>query len=145
MEFETGIVPEQRAAIDGSLSALQDPGLVSLNTKSLFASLIQIRNIWSAVALRAMSHNRHSRPSHGESDFAKLNSQLEEWDRSLPWDYAFGNVPVGERQRVGEDLVCSFQIALLPLLSILTAQAFFEVNMCFRLCHLVLRKVHIEE
>ncbi|KAI1101015.1 hypothetical protein F4804DRAFT_317239 [Jackrogersella minutella] len=126
-EFEDGKIPKQRAALDGTPPALQNPSLTILRPRSLFASLMQVHNLWGIIARRVLFNRRCGRPNDSSSEFAKLNRRLLDFEQNLPNDHMFGKILLGGYRHYAVDL------------------AYLGLTGCIRLCHIVLRKEYMED
>ncbi|KAI1311207.1 hypothetical protein F5Y03DRAFT_323879 [Xylaria venustula] len=126
-DFEAGRIPEKRAALDGTPPAIADPSLLSLRPRPLLASLMQVHNFWGIIARRILYNEKDWRPQDDDSEFAKLNRRLRDWERDLPPEHAFGRILLGGYRHYEEDL------------------AYLSLTGCLRLCHIVLRKVYLSE
>ncbi|KAI1456772.1 hypothetical protein F4805DRAFT_467800 [Annulohypoxylon moriforme] len=126
-EFEDGRIPEQRAALEGTPPAIQNPSLTILRPRSLFASLMQIHNLWGIIARRVLLNKRCGRPHDAGNEFAKLNRRLLDFEQNLPNDHTFGKVLLGGYRVYGVDL------------------AYLGLTGSIRLCHIVLRKEYMED
>lgn len=126
-EFEAGSVPERRSALEGTPPAIQDPSLTSLNPRSLFASLMQVHNLWGIVARRVLFNKKRGRPNDGGSEYGKLNRRLLEFERNLPNEHTFNVLLLRGYESFAEDL------------------SYLGLTGCMRLCHIVLRKEYMEE
>lgn len=125
--FEAGRIPEKRAALDGTPPAIADPSLCSLRPRPLLASLMQVHNYWGIISRRILYNEKDWRPQDEDSEFAKLNRRLRDWERDLPPEHAFGRILLGGYRHYEEDL------------------AYLSLTGCLRLCHIVLRKVYLSE
>ncbi|KAI5921146.1 hypothetical protein F4810DRAFT_376425 [Camillea tinctor] len=126
-DFEAGRIPDQRAALEGTPPAIQNPSLVSLKPRSLFASLMQVHNYWGIIARRVLCNEKDWRPADEDSDYARLNQRLKDWERNLPSEHGFGKILLGGYRHYTEDL------------------AYLSLTGCLRLCHMVLRKAYLDE
>ncbi|KAJ8119926.1 hypothetical protein O1611_g10500 [Lasiodiplodia mahajangana] len=126
-DFEAGKIPEKRAALEGTPPAIADPSLCSLRPRPLLASLMQVHNFWGIIARRILHNEKDWRPQDEDSEFAKLNRRLRDWERDLPPEHAFGRILLGGYRHYEEDL------------------AYLSLTGCLRLCHIVLRKVYLSE
>ncbi|GAP86614.1 putative related to general repressor of transcription [Rosellinia necatrix] len=126
-DFEAGRIPEKRAALEGTPPAIADPSLCSLRPRPLLASLMQVHNFWGIIARRILYNEKDWRPQDEDSEFAKLNRRLRDWERDLPPEHAFGRILLGGYRHYEEDL------------------AYLSLTGCLRLCHIVLRKVYLSE
>lgn len=125
--FEAGRIPEKRAALEGTPPAIADPSLCSLRPRPLLASLMQVHNYWGIISRRILYNEKDWRPQDEDSEFAKLNRRLRDWERDLPPEHAFGRILLGGYRHYEEDLV------------------YLSLTGCLRLCHIVLRKVYLSE
>ncbi|KAI2637945.1 hypothetical protein GGS26DRAFT_603599 [Hypomontagnella submonticulosa] len=126
-EFEDGLLPERRAALEGTPPALQDPSLTTLRPRSLFASLMQVHNLWGIIARRVLFNKKCGRPSDGDTEYAKLNRKLLDFEQNLPNEQMFNKLLLGGYRRFAIDL------------------AYLGMTGCIRLCHIVLRKEYMED
>lgn len=83
-EFAFGRVSTQRAALSGTLVAQNHPNLITLNTRSLFATLIQVHNLWGQIARRVSRADRERAPWLETSEYSKLAKKLREFENSTP-------------------------------------------------------------
>lgn len=104
-DFEAGRIPERRAALEGTPPAIADPSLCSLRPRPLLASLMQVHNFWGIIARRILHNEKDWRPQDEDSEFAKLNRRLRDWERDLPPEHAFGRILLGGYRHYEEDLV----------------------------------------
>lgn len=126
-EFEAGTIPEQRAALDGTPPAVQNPRLTILRPRSLFASLMQAHNLWGIIARRVLFNKKCGRPNDSNSEYAKLTRRLADFEQNLPSEHTFGRVTLSGYRNYAEDL------------------AYLGLTGCIRLCHIVLRKEYMED
>ncbi|KAI1651018.1 uncharacterized protein F4817DRAFT_216285 [Daldinia loculata] len=127
VEFDTGKIPERRAALDGTPPALQDPSLTTLQPRSLFASLMQVHNLWGIIARRLLFNRKYGRPNDCSSEYIKLNRKLLDFEQNLPNEHTFNKVTLSGYRNYAEDL------------------AYLGMTGCLRLCHIVLRKEYMED
>ncbi|KAI0008610.1 hypothetical protein F4779DRAFT_586007 [Xylariaceae sp. FL0662B] len=126
-DFEAGRIPERRAALDGTPPAIQDPNIASLRPRSLFASLMQVHNLWGTVTRRVLFDEKCWQPNDGDSEYAKLNQRLLEWEEQLPSEHVFGKILLGGYRHYSEEL------------------AYLGLTQCLRLCHIVLRREYMDQ
>ncbi|KAI1501631.1 hypothetical protein F5X99DRAFT_381949 [Biscogniauxia marginata] len=126
-DFDAGRIPEHRAALEGTPPAIQNPSLVSLRPRSLFASLMQVHNYWGIIARRVLCNEKDWRPNDEDSEYARLNQRLIDWERNLPSEHGFGKILLGGYRHYTEDL------------------AYLSLTGCLRLCHMVLRRAYLDE
>ncbi|KAI1079693.1 hypothetical protein F5B20DRAFT_543271 [Whalleya microplaca] len=126
-DFDSGTIPERRAALEGTPPAIQNPDLASLIPRSLFASLMQVHNLWGIVTRRVLFNEKCWQPNNGDSEYAKLNRRLLEWEKRLPNEHGFGKILLGGYRHYSEDL------------------AYLGLTQCLRLCHIVLRREYMDE
>jgi hypothetical protein len=101
-DFAFGRIPEMRSALDGTEAANRNPGLSSLSSRSLFATVVQAHNLWGQVARRAGRIGRSEREKANDtlklwdykSDDFQLSQKLKDWENSMPsqhrwsvWNY----------------------------------------------------------
>jgi hypothetical protein len=104
-EFQNGVLPERRAALDGTLPALQTPALTTLRTRSLFASLVQGHYFWGQVARLAVSPDRMTNTEAYNANHEKLVAQLNQFESSLPPEHRFSEALLKHYRREHKDLV----------------------------------------
>ncbi|KAI2639312.1 hypothetical protein GGS21DRAFT_548686 [Xylaria nigripes] len=126
-DFAAGRIPEKRAALEGTPPAIADPSLCSLRPRPLLASLMQVHNYWGIIARRVLHNEKDWRPQDEDSEYAKLDRRLRDFERDLPPEHAFGRILLGGYRHFQEDL------------------AYLSLTGCVRLCHIVLRKVYLSE
>ncbi|KAJ9134089.1 Fungal-specific transcription factor domain-containing protein [Pleurostoma richardsiae] len=89
-DFAFGRVPQQRAALAGTVPALRDPSLASLPTRSLFSTLIQAHDLWGIIARDARGDDDASasevelKPWHPNSQYRCMAKTLREWEANIP-------------------------------------------------------------
>ncbi len=86
-DFANAREPKSRAALEGTPPAVKNPNLISDGEKSLFATLIQTHHFWGAISRRALSYDKDLPPWDPESEFAKMESKLRDWESKLPHDH----------------------------------------------------------
>lgn len=102
-EFDSGHEPRSRETLEGT----QVPGNFALQdcSRSLFASLIQIRHYWGTVARRVIRNERDPDPWDRKSYFSGMSEKLNFWEEVLPdehkWDASF----LRRYGSVGQDMV----------------------------------------
>ncbi|OAA77629.1 chitinase 1 precursor [Akanthomyces lecanii RCEF 1005] len=124
-DFANGVLPASRAALAGTQPAKDNPALISDRNRSLFATLMQIHNLWGTVGRRAVYDSRSLKPWDSDSQFSKMATTLREWERSLPPSHLFSHELLRRYKSVGEDL------------------AYLCVTMMTRLCNIVLRRPYL--
>ncbi|RDW85994.1 hypothetical protein BP5796_04319 [Coleophoma crateriformis] len=92
-EFAFGKVPEVRSALAGTEAANRNPDLVSLPSRTIFATVVQAHNLWGQVARRAgrvarCEHEKAdeviNKPWERKSNYLQLTQTLRDWEKSLP-------------------------------------------------------------
>ncbi len=88
-DFYFGLVPQERAALAGTLAATRNPSIVHAPSRSLFATLIQAHNLWGQVARGAVTgsgiHVGDSvEPWNSKSDYNRLRTSLKVFEEHLP-------------------------------------------------------------
>jgi hypothetical protein len=91
VDFAFGIMPLERAALQGTPPATANPALASDPERCLFATLIQAHNLWGQVARRACRPEPKvgntfagAPPWDPTSEFACLTTGLREWEERMP-------------------------------------------------------------
>ncbi|TQV92119.1 chitinase 1 precursor [Cordyceps javanica] len=124
-DFANGVLPGSRAALAGTQPANDNPALITDKNRSLFATLMQIHNLWGTVGRRAVYDIRSSNPWDSNSEFSKMAKTLSDWEASLPPSHLFSHELLRRYKNVGEDL------------------AYLCVTMMTRLCNIVLRRPYL--
>lgn len=104
-DFANAVIPKSRAALEDTPPAIENPQLVSLKDKSLFATLIQAHYYWGAISRRAIAQDKSPRPWEPQSEYAKMARRLADWERNLPGDHRWSNVLLKGHKQEGQDLV----------------------------------------
>jgi len=123
--FAAGREPETRAALAGTPPAVENPKLVLDPKRSLFATLIQSHDLWGQISRRAVQRDKSERPWESDSEFAKMERKLNEWERSLPHEHLWGPMTFHGYKRSGQDL------------------AYLAVTNVTRLCNIIIRKAYL--
>ncbi len=105
-DFAAGREPESRAALEDTPPALENPELVCVKERSLFATLVQAHYYWGAISRRAVNHDRSSRPWEPTSEFARMQKRLADWEQRLPDDHRWSSILLKGYKQEGQDLVC---------------------------------------
>ncbi len=114
-DFEAGREPQSRAALEGTIPAIDRPELTRNPSRSLFATLIQAHHLWGKIARQAVSQDKSQHPWQNDSSFAKMEKKLREWEAGLPRDHRWSSVLLAGYKQSNQDLVGSI---LLPRLSL---------------------------
>lgn len=127
--FTFGIRPAQRAALQGTPPAVQNPELARLPTRSLFATLLQTHNLWGQVArlVSADAASTHVEARVGPDDYARLSQSLVEFERDIPPQHAWSVWNLGGFEVEGLDL------------------AYLSVCMVLRLSNIILRRSYLHD
>ncbi|KAK6202189.1 hypothetical protein LQW54_008981 [Pestalotiopsis sp. IQ-011] len=104
-EFKAAVVPQSRAALEGTPPAMQNPQLTTLRPRSLFATLIQTHHLWGIIARRAVSNEKSPRPGNDNSEYSRLASSLRRFEDNLFGDHRFGIKSLKGHRQDNEDLV----------------------------------------
>ncbi len=89
-DFSFGRVPARRAALAGTAPAIDTPALVSLHDRSMFATLVQIHDLWGLVArspICSTAGGHGVQPWDSQSRYFILASQLRSWESNLPAEH----------------------------------------------------------
>lgn len=127
VDFANARQPKSRAALEGTPPALENPALVSDPGRSLFAALIQAHQYWGIIYRRAVTHDRSPRPWEADSEFARMENRLEEWETNLPESFRWSPQLLRTYKLEGQEL------------------GYLGVTMIPRLCHIVIRKPYLSE
>ncbi|KAK7946543.1 uncharacterized protein PG986_010864 [Apiospora aurea] len=124
-EFRRGdFQVKPRAALVGTPPADLNPTLTTLKSRSLFATLIQTHHIWGTVARRAVANKKSSYPNDTGSDYAKIATQLAEFERNLPKTQVYDDVFLDDYRKKNEDLAYLSACATLRLSNIVLRKAY---------------------
>lgn len=104
-DFKRAMVPSSRAALEGTIPALQNPGLTTLRPRSLFATLIQTHHLWGIVARRAVANDKCPKPGTENSEYTLLAKRLQDFENNLFQDHKFGIKSLKGHRQDNEDLV----------------------------------------
>ncbi|THH19551.1 hypothetical protein EW146_g1636 [Bondarzewia mesenterica] len=140
-DFAFGVVPRERAALNGTAAAAVNPSLTSTPSRSLFATLIQAHNLWGQVARRACQWenelpersceqrddlgSQSVAPWDKSSEYAQLARALRVWEDELP-----------ERHRWSITNLRGYRAESLDL-------AYLAVVMVLRLSNIVMRRIYL--
>jgi hypothetical protein len=83
-EFAFGRISHERAALPGTQAAQESPELTSMPSRSLFATLIQVHDLWGQVARRASHSEREREPWLENSEYRRLTSIIKKWEDNMP-------------------------------------------------------------
>jgi hypothetical protein len=91
-DFAFGRVPSQRAALAGTIPALREPHLATLPTRSIFATLIQIHDLWGMIARTAhrnelLDDRSDSRPWEDSCRYKSIAKLLSDWEANIPREH----------------------------------------------------------
>jgi hypothetical protein len=104
-DFKNAVVPNSRAALEGTPPAVKNPKLAILKPRSLFATLIQTHHLWGIVARRAVANEKSSSPGNDSSEYAKMAKRLKYFEDHLFQDHKFGLKSLKGHRQDNEDLV----------------------------------------
>jgi hypothetical protein len=121
-DFARGREPVSRAALEGTLPALENPALISDPRRSLFATLMQVHHFWGIVGRRAVSLARSSHPWEPDSNFSIMVKRLQDWERGLPKHHLWSKTLFQKYKAEGQDL------------------AYLSATTVIRLCNIVVRR-----
>lgn len=130
-DFAFGRVPRVRAALAGTKPAQQDPSLVSLPSRSLFATLVQAHDFWGTIARDFYKDGDAGtgvevQPWSHDSRYRKITESLRQWEQNMPPDHRWSawNLRGFKVEHV--------ELAYLSIVSIM------------KLNHIVLRRLYLE-
>ncbi|KAH8653222.1 hypothetical protein BGZ60DRAFT_460984 [Tricladium varicosporioides] len=83
-EFKFGHIISPRAALAETQAAESDPSLESLPSRSIFATLIQVHNLWGQVARQACHVDREKEPWRIDSGYRKMAARLTSFEENMP-------------------------------------------------------------
>ncbi|KAL1892884.1 hypothetical protein Sste5346_006777 [Sporothrix stenoceras] len=124
-DFNDGVIPKTRAALEDTPPARAKPMLVNSPTRSLFASLMQSHQLWGTVLRRAVTNNRNVVPWDSNSEYSAIKQKLNDWESRLPTEH-----------RWSRELLRHFKSQNLDL-------AYMAVTMVTRLCNIIIRKAYL--
>lgn len=131
-DFQFGIVPRERAALQGTLSAIRDPSLTGLSKRPLFATLIQAHSLWGKVARKAAGSSEAtlflvSSPLGPNSQFREIVQALDDFERQLPPQQKWSTRNLKVWKEFGFEL------------------AYLSVVMMLRLSNIISRRVYLQD
>jgi hypothetical protein len=124
-DFASGREPVSRAALEGTLPAIENPALMCDRRRSLFATLMQVHHFWGTVGRRAVNFARSPRPWEANSDFSIMAKKLRDWEQGLPQHHLFERRLLQKYKAEGQDL------------------AYLSATMVIRLCNIVVRRPYL--
>ncbi|VUC20872.1 unnamed protein product [Clonostachys rosea] len=130
LDFASGVIPPERAALPGTRSALIAPTLVYAESRCLFATLIQAHSLWGSVARRARRSDRlvsRLPPWDYQSEFHQSTGDLHAWEAALPDSHAFT-----------EENLMVWKAEDMHL-------AYLSVTMVLRLSNIVIRRIYLHD
>jgi hypothetical protein len=83
-DFAFGRKIAQRAALSGTQAAKRNLELTSIDSRSLFATLTQVHNLWGQVARRAAWTAREKAPWLEGGEYKKLTEDLLDFEQKMP-------------------------------------------------------------
>ena len=106
-DFAFGRVPTTRAAVTGTPPAIKEPGLASIPSRSLFATLIQSHDLWGIIARDAYRDESSTDrldffPWDKNSRYTRVTSMLQDWEDNMPAEHRWS--PWNLRGFKGENL-----------------------------------------
>lgn len=104
-DFNNGVLPTTRAALENTLPAREKPLLVDTPTRSLFASLMQSHQLWGIVLRRAVSNNRSMPPWDSNSEYSAIKKKLSDWESRLPAEHLWSRTLLRDFKAQNLDLV----------------------------------------
>lgn len=129
-DFAFGRVPAARAAMPGTKAAQLQPDLVSLPSRSIFATLLQAHNLWGIVARSAQpaefSPDELS-PWDEQSSFTSMCKVLQNWEHAIPESHKWSIWNMRGH--------CAEQVHL----------AYLSIVVVTRLTNIVIRRIYLEE
>lgn len=149
-EFKFGHIISPRAALAGTQAAESDSSLESLPSRSIFATLIQVHNLWGQVARQACHVDREKEPWKVDSGYRKMAARLRDFEENMPNRHRWSLWNFRGYKADSVDLVFTPQLArlfvLLPLSPATNSlQAYLSIVKITRLNNLVLRRIYLEE
>jgi hypothetical protein len=143
-DFAFGRVTQERAALAGTQAAESNPELTSIDSRSIFATLIQVHNLWGQIARRACRTDRERDPWKSTSEFTRLTTTVREWEERMPARHRWSlwNFRGYKAEKV--DLVidpCSYILHM----ALIIFQAYLSIVTITRLNYIVIRRIYLEE
>ncbi|EPE04643.1 transcription factor [Ophiostoma piceae UAMH 11346] len=137
-DFNNGVIPKTRAALEDTPPARQDPSLVSTPARSLFATLMQSHQLWGRVLRGAVGQAKKEgkegkgyvvgdHPRDPKSEYAAISAKLKAWEDSLPPSHLWS-----------KDLMRIYKAQGLDL-------AYTAITMVTRLCNIVIRRAYLSQ
>ena len=94
-EFAFGKIPTTRSALAGTAAAERSPHLVSLQSQSLFATLVQAHDLWGTIARQTYRGGQLAAdgtdlpPWDSSGRFKNACVLLTSWEQNLPQEFRF--------------------------------------------------------
>lgn len=104
-DFNNGVIPKTRAALEETPPARAKPMLVNSPTRSLFASLMQSHQLWGTVLRRAVTNNRKVVPWDTNSEYSAIKQRLNDWESRLPAEHRWSRELLRSSKAQNLDLV----------------------------------------
>jgi hypothetical protein len=131
-DFLFGVIPHERAALQGTIPALANLSLTGSPKRSLFATLIQTHSLWGKVARKAAgpsqgSSTRIPSPISSNSEYRRTVEALREFEQHLPPQQKWSVRNLTVWKDFGFEL------------------AYLSVVMMLRLSNIIVRRMYLEE
>lgn len=106
-EFDSWNEPKLRRTLEDIKLAPENSVLARGTSRSLFASLIQIRHYWGTIARKSILHERDTDHWDIQSYFSTMAGKLTCWEEALPEEHTWNVSYVRGYGSVGQDVVGS--------------------------------------
>ncbi|RDW60578.1 hypothetical protein BP6252_11961 [Coleophoma cylindrospora] len=134
IDFAYGTVPRERAAIGNTQAAIKDPTLVSLPSRSPFATLIQAHTHWGEIARRAGRASKRERekadekvkPWESKSEYSQLTTMLKEWEEKVPERHRWSLINLRGHKAEYLDLAYLSQVMVVRINNIVIRRIYLE-------------------
>ncbi|RDW91689.1 hypothetical protein BP5796_02854 [Coleophoma crateriformis] len=134
IDFAYGTVPRERAALGNTQAAIKDPTLVSLLSRSPFATLIQAHTHWGEIARcagRASKREREKadekvKPWESKSEYSQLTIMLKEWEEKVPERHRWSLINLRGHKAECLDLAYLSQVMVVRINNIVIRRIYLE-------------------
>lgn len=131
-DFQFGIVPHERTALQDTVPALRNPSLTWSPKRPLFATLIQAHSLWGKVARRAADSSQStvaptSSSSGPTSEYRMIVQALDNFERQLPPQQKWSARNLNVWKDFGFEL------------------AYLSVVMMLRLSNIIVRRMYLQD
>ncbi len=142
-DFTYGRLPSGRAALEGTSPALKDPSLIHAPTRSLYAALLQVQNLWGEVARSTDPEYLVEQPWNTSSHYSQLSDTLRKWEENLAPRHRWSLWNLRGYKVEGHHFVSQKRYTTDLLLTYF--KGFLSLVMTLKLCNIVLRRCYLKK